>query len=90
MIGRRLSHYEVLERLGAGAMGEVYRARDVRLDREVALKILPPAFAADSERKERFLREARLASRLSHPNIATIHEADEADGTLFLDRKSVV
>ena len=88
-IGRRLSHYEISERLGAGGMGEVYRARDLRLDREVALKVLPPQFLEDRERKTRFLREARLASRLSHPNIATIYEADEVEGTLFFTMELV-
>src|SRR5262245_48612236 len=83
MIGRRLSHFTVLERLGAGAMGEVYRARDENLGREVALKVLHPYFAADAERKERFLREAHLPSLLSHPNIATVYAADEVDGVLF-------
>ncbi|HET6202748.1 MAG TPA: serine/threonine-protein kinase [Planctomycetota bacterium] len=83
MIGRRLSHYTVLERLGAGAMGEVYRARDETLGREVALKVLPSSFASDPERKERFLREAHLTSLLSHPNIATVYAAGEAEGVLF-------
>ncbi|HKB14704.1 MAG TPA: serine/threonine-protein kinase, partial [Planctomycetota bacterium] len=83
MIGRRLTHFTVLERLGAGAMGEVYRARDENLGREVALKVLHASFAADAERKERFLREAHLTSLLSHPNIATVYAADEVDGVLF-------
>ncbi len=83
MIGRQLSHYTVLERLGAGAMGEVYRARDEKLGREVAIKVLHPSFVADPERKERFLREARLTSLLSHPNIATVYSADEVDGVIF-------
>jgi len=71
--GRRLGPYEVRERIGAGGMGEVYRARDTRLDRDVAIKILPPAFTQDPERRARFEREARLLAALNHPNIAAIH-----------------
>jgi len=72
--GTHLGHYEILSPLGAGGMGEVYLARDSRLDRKVALKILPPAFADDPERMSRFVREAKSASALNHPNILTIHE----------------
>ena len=72
--GTRLGPYELIELLGAGGMGEVYRARDARLDRIVAIKILPPAFSVDRERLHRFEREARSASALNHPNIITIHE----------------
>jgi len=82
--GRRLAHYTVLERLGAGAMGEVYLAHDQQLGRNVALKILPAKLASDPERVARFNREARLASQLSHPNIATIYGAGEADGQHFI------
>ncbi len=78
--GQRLGAYAVGERIGAGGMGEVYRARDTRLGRDVAIKILPPAFTADPERLTRFDREARLLAALNHPNIATIHGLEEADG----------
>ncbi len=82
--GTRLGHYEVLGPLGAGGMGEVYRARDPRLDRTVALKVLPGDLASDPERRERFEREARAASRLSHPHICTIHDIGEQDGQPYL------
>jgi len=82
--GTRLGHYEVLGPLGAGGMGEVYRARDARLDRTVALKVLPGEFANDPERRQRFEREARAASRLSHPHICTIHDIGEQDGQPYL------
>src|SRR6202035_2096878 len=72
--GTRLGPYELIELLGAGGMGEVYRARDARLNRHVAIKILPAAFSADHERLHRFEREARSASALNHPNIVTIYE----------------
>jgi len=79
-----LSHYEILAPLGAGAMGEVYRARDTRLGREVAIKVLPAHFATDAERLARFEREARSLAALNHPNIAQIYAVDHADGTYFL------
>jgi len=84
MNGRRLAHYEVIERIGAGGMGEVYRARDARLGREVALKLLPPIFSEDEERLGRFKREAKLLASLNHANIATLHGLEEADGQPFL------
>lgn len=84
MIGRTLSHYEVLEKIGEGGMGVVYRARDVRLDRPVAIKILPAGFVQDAERKWRFEREARTASALNHPHIVTIYDIGEADGVDFI------
>ncbi|MBI3665202.1 MAG: protein kinase [Acidobacteria bacterium] len=84
MIGRTLAHYEVLEKIGAGGMGEVYRARDTKLGRDVAIKILPQAFAQDSERLARFEREARMLASLNHPNIAAIYGLEEADGLRFL------
>jgi serine/threonine protein kinase len=77
------SHYDVKELLGVGGMGEVYLARDRKLGRDVALKILPPGFALEDDRRARFLREARLAASITHPNVATIHEADEFEGQLF-------
>ncbi|HWQ02953.1 MAG TPA: protein kinase [Candidatus Nitrosotenuis sp.] len=81
MIGRTLRHYRVVERIGAGGMGEVYRATDTRLGREVALKILPPEFSADSDRQARFLREAQLLATLNHPNIAILFGLEDFDGT---------
>jgi len=78
MIGRTIAHYEVTSHLGKGGMGEVYRARDSRLGRDVALKVLPEAFAADAERLARFQREARLLASLNHPHIATIHGIEGA------------
>jgi len=81
--GTRLGRYEILAPLGFGGMGEVYQARDTRLDRNVAIKVLPDAFTSDSSR-ERFEREARAASALSHPNICAIHDFGEADGRPYL------
>jgi serine/threonine protein kinase/WD40 repeat protein len=89
MEGRTLAHYEILERLGAGGMGEVYRARDTRLGREVALKILPEQFAEDPSRLARFEREARAIAALNHPNIVTVHSVEEADGVRFLSMELV-
>jgi hypothetical protein len=80
LTGRRLGVYQVQERIGAGGMGEVYRARDTRLGRDVAIKILPAAFTADPERLARFEREARVLASFNHPNIATIHGVEESDG----------
>lgn len=82
--GKRLGRYDVIARLGGGGMGEVYRARDTRLGREVALKVLRPESLADPERKRRFEREARAASALDHPNIVTIFDIDRADGIDFI------
>ncbi len=79
-----LAHYKILDRIGSGGMGEVYRARDTRLGRTVAIKVLPAAVADDPDRRERFLREARAAAALSHPNIAALYEVGEDDGQLFL------
>jgi serine/threonine protein kinase/cytochrome c-type biogenesis protein CcmH/NrfG len=84
MIGKSIGHYRVLGKLGEGGMGVVYRARDEKLQREVALKFLPPDLAMNPEARQRLLQEARAASRLSHPNIATIYEVGEADGTPFI------
>ena len=75
-----ISHYRIVSRLGAGGMGEVYLAEDLTLDRKVAIKVLPADVAADAERKRRFVREAKAASALSHPNICVIHEVGETDG----------
>ncbi len=83
-IGREIGPYRIVERLGAGGMGEVYLAQDRRLDRPVALKILPAYFVSDEARLRRFQREARAASALNHPNILTIHEVGEADRVHFI------
>jgi len=82
--GRRLLHYVLVERLGAGGMGEVWLARDTALEREVALKFLHPGLAVDLESEERLLREARAASALDHPGILTIHALEHAEGRAFL------
>ncbi len=76
-LGTRVGPYEVLSALGAGGMGEVYRARDTRLGREVAIKVLPEAFAADAERVARFQREAQVLASLNHPNIAAIYGLED-------------
>src|ERR1700732_2060836 len=78
--GTRVGHYEILAAIGAGGMGEVYKARDTRLKREVALKVLPAEFSQDPDRLARFQREAELLATLNHPNIAHIHGLEEADG----------
>src|SRR5258705_13801851 len=82
--GTRLGPYEILAPLGAGGMGEVYRARDPKLGREIAIKVLPSATASDPDRRQRFELEARAASALNHPNILTIHDISEADGSLYI------
>src|SRR5213594_3000372 len=79
-----LSHYRIVSKLGAGSMSEVYLAQDTKLDRKVALKILPADLAANRDRMERFVREAKSAAALNHPNIAHIYEIDESNGMNFI------
>ncbi len=84
MIGKTLSHYKVIEKIGEGGMGEVYRAEDTNLSREVAIKVLPEKFTQDPQRLARFEREAKLLASLNHPNIAAIYGLEEAEGVRFL------
>jgi serine/threonine protein kinase len=84
MIGKTIAHYQILEKLGEGGMGVVYKARDTHLDRLVALKVLPPEKVADPERKRRFVQEAKAASALNHPNIITIHDIASENGADFI------
>src|SRR6516165_4813095 len=83
-VGTRLGPYEVLSALGAGGMGEVYRSRDTRLDRTVAIKVLPETLAADPQFRERFDREARAISQLTHPHICTLYDVGHENGTHYL------
>ena len=84
MIGRQLGPYQIVAKLGAGGMGEVYRARDTKLNREAAIKVLPDLFAHDAERLARFTREAQTLASLNHPNIAQIYGVEESDGVRAL------
>src|SRR6478735_7621141 len=89
MIGRTLGHYRITTSIGAGGMGEVYRATDSKLGRDVALKVLPADVARDPERLERFQREAKALAALDHPNIVTIHSVEETGGVHFLTMQLV-
>ena len=89
MVSQTLGHYRIVDKLGAGGMGEVYRAEDTTLGRQVALKVLPEAFAADPESLARFNREARALASLDHPNIVSIHTVEESDGIQFLTMQLV-
>src|ERR1700676_2680673 len=82
--GTHLGAYEVLAQIGAGGMGEVYQAHDTKLERDIAIKVLPEAFAHDADRLSRFQREAKLLASLNHPNIATIHGLEDSNGTSYL------
>ncbi len=84
LLGKSIGHYQIISLMGKGGMGEVYRARDIKLDRTVALKILPEEMSADGERMRRFNREAKAASALNHPNVAHIYEIGEAEGLNFI------
>jgi serine/threonine protein kinase len=89
LIGQTLAHYRITAAIGAGGMGEVYRATDTKLGRDVALKVLPAEMASRPERLERFQREARAVAALNHPHIVTIHSVEEADGVHFLTMELV-
>src|SRR5437899_2288827 len=82
--GTSLGYYEILAPIGAGGMGEVYQAHDTKLGRDVAIKVLPEAFAHDPERLSRFQREAKMLAALNHPNIATIYGLEQSNGTHYL------
>ena len=84
MIGETILHYKILEKLGEGGMGEVFKAQDTKLDRFVALKFLPSKLTVTEEEKARFIQETKTASAMNHPNICTIYSFEEFNGQLFL------
>src|SRR2546428_14156754 len=84
MVGEALGRYRIIKKIGKGGMGEVYRARDGQLDRDIALKVLPTGVLADDVTRKRFRQEALILAKLNHPNIATIHEFGSQDGVDFL------
>ncbi|MCH7974662.1 MAG: protein kinase, partial [Bacteroidetes bacterium] len=84
MIGKTILHYEILEQIGEGRMGTVYKAKDSKLDRFVALKFLPSQLATTEDEKARFIQEAKAASAINHPNICTIYDIQEDEGKLFI------
>jgi serine/threonine protein kinase len=88
--GTRLGPYEIQSEIGAGGMGEVYKARDTRLDRTVAIKVLPPDVSSDADRRARFEREARTIAGLNHPHICTLHDVGDHDGAMFLVMEHLV
>src|SRR5258706_10791947 len=83
MIGQTISHYKILEKLGEGGMGVVYKAHDSKLDRSVAIKFLPPHLSASEENKARFVQEARATAALNHQNILNVYDIDSHDGNMF-------
>src|SRR4030095_11243566 len=89
MIDQTVGHYKILQKIGAGGMGDVYLAEDATLDRKVALKVLPPELADDPERRARFTREAKAVAALNHPNIVTVHSVEEADRVYFITMELV-
>src|SRR5215831_5830368 len=89
MICKTISHYNILEKLGEGGMGVVYKARDTHLDRLVAVKVLPAEKVADPERKQRFVKEAKAASSLNHPDIITIYDIGQTEGVDFISMECI-
>ena len=89
MVGRTLAHYRILEKIGSGGMGDVYLAEDTKLDRRVALKVLPPEVAESGERRLRFEQEAKAVAALNHPNIVTVHSVEESGGVHFITMELV-
>src|SRR5262245_48298381 len=89
MVGTTVSHYKILEKLGEGGMGVVYKAHDTKLDRIVALKFLPPQLTATDADKARFLQEARAAATLNHPHVCTVYRIDESEGNQFIEMEYV-
>src|SRR3989304_1142945 len=89
MIGKNISHYKILDKIGEGGMGVGYKAQDTKLDRTVALKFLPQYLSSDSAEKERFFHEAKAASALNHTNITTIYTIDEFEGQVYIAMENV-